>query len=479
MDSSLSMGGRACRIGQWHSGRIPEDVLAFYHKSKVLVNDGRTPSTFHPCPSQMLLSTIRAERYSQGQTARYLKPPPRCCVVSSDDSQRLRQCVEAGVIYFSVERASMRRSLALLVVWMLIYVSSPLAATRPNRAYEELQRKYEAALQEIERLRSELARLKGEQIAGSAPVAPQAEGAPSGDFLQIGNAHFLAQRYTEALAAYTRAIEAAPRDARAYKHRGLAHAKLGHVQQAYEDLTQAVALDPQDAIAYNQRGIASFAAGNVQAALKDFSKTIELQPQLAEAYNNRGIIARTLGDYRQAGKDFERAAQLGMELAHQHLQVLRDEARQVQERLRNAGYNPGAADGVPGPQTVAALRQYQTAQGLPVTGFLDEATRQALGLVPDTAARQSGERPRFVYQPTPAYPEEARQQGWEGTVTLHLELRADGTVGDVQVARSSGHAVLDTAAQETAKTWKHTPVTQEGEPVTRWAEIHLTFKLDK
>lgn len=57
---------------------------------------------------------------------------------------------------------------------------------------------------------------------------------------------------------------------------------------------------------------------------------------------------------------------------------------------------------------------------------------------------------------------EARQQGWEGTVTLHLELRADDTVGDVQVACSSGHEILDTAAQETAKTWKHTPVPSEG-----------------
>ncbi len=373
----------------------------------------------------------------------------------------------------------MRRSLALLVVWMLLYVSSPLAATRHNRAYEELQRKYEAALQEIERLRSALTTLKGEQTAGLWTVAPQAEGAPSSDFLQTGNAHFLAQRYTEAIAAYTRAIAAAPRDARAYKHRGLAHARLGHVQQAYEDLNKAITLDPQDAVAYNQRGIASFAAGNVQAALKDFSRTIELQPQLAEAYNNRGIMARTLGDYRQAGKDFARAAQLGMELAPQHLQGLRDEARQVQERLRSVGYHPGTADGVPGPQTVAALRQYQTAHGLPVTGLLDEATRQALGLVSDTAARQSGERPRFVYQPAPIYPEVARQQGWEGTVTLHLELRADGTVGDVQVARSSGHEALDTAAQETAKTWQHAPATQEGEPVTRWADINLTFKLDK
>ena len=383
------------------------------------------------------------------------------------------------MIYVYVGRVSMRRSLVLLVAWVLLYVSSPLAATRSNRAYEELQRKYEAALQEIERLRSELARLKGEQTGGPAPAAGETAGAPSSDFLQTGNVHFLAQRYPEAIAAYTQAIETAPRDARAYKNRGLAYARLGDVQQAYEDLNKAIALDPQDAIAYNQRGIASFAAGNVQAALKDFSKTIELQPQLAEAYNNRGIIARTLGDYQQADKDFERAAQLGMELAQQHLQVLRDEARQVQERLRSAGYHPGAADGVPGPQTVAALRHYQTAQGLPVTGFLDEATRKSLGLLSDAAARQSGERPRFVYQPTPAYPEVARQQGWEGTVTLHLELRADGTVGDVQVARSSGHEILDTAAQETAKTWKHAPVTQEGGPVTRWADITLTFQLDK
>src|SRR4029450_10988988 len=112
-------------------------------------------------------------RYAQGQTVSSLKPPPRCFVVFSDDSQRLRQCMAAGVSYFYVEQAGMRRSLALLVVWLLICVSSPLAATRPNRAHEELQRKYEAALQEIERLRSELARLKGEPTAGSAPVGPQ------------------------------------------------------------------------------------------------------------------------------------------------------------------------------------------------------------------------------------------------------------------------------------------------------------------
>jgi TonB family protein len=373
--------------------------------------------------------------------------------------------------------------IAILVGLVLLHVSCPFArgqTTPQSSEFEALQRKYEAALQEIERLRSALEALQRERVSPQPPPSGGAEGAPGGDFFQAGNTHFVAQRYAEAIAVYTKAIEAAPRDARAYKHRGLAHAKLGNAQQAYKDLSKAIELDPQDAVAYNQRGIASFAIGNAPAALKDFTKAMELQPQLAEAYNNRGIIERKLGDYRQASKDFERATQLGMELAKQHLQVLRDEARQAQERIRSAGFNPGTTDGVPGQQTVTALRQYQKAHGLPVTGLLDDATRNALGLPPEPAvARQAAEAPRFVSQPRPEYPETARQNGWEGTVTLRLELLPDGTVGEVQVARSSGHTVLDTAAQEAAKTWKHEPATQDGTPVTRWAEMNLTFHLDK
>jgi peptidoglycan hydrolase-like protein with peptidoglycan-binding domain len=51
---------------------------------------------------------------------------------------------------------------------------------------------------------------------------------------------------------------------------------------------------------------------------------------------------------------------------------------QAQERLKAAGFDPGAADGVLGPRTQEALRRYQARQGLPTTGMLDEATRQAL-----------------------------------------------------------------------------------------------------
>jgi peptidoglycan hydrolase-like protein with peptidoglycan-binding domain len=51
---------------------------------------------------------------------------------------------------------------------------------------------------------------------------------------------------------------------------------------------------------------------------------------------------------------------------------------QAQERLKAAGFDPGYVDGVLGARTREALRRYQASRGLPVTGALDDATRQVL-----------------------------------------------------------------------------------------------------
>jgi TonB family protein len=48
----------------------------------------------------------------------------------------------------------------------------------------------------------------------------------------------------------------------------------------------------------------------------------------------------------------------------------------------------------------------------------------------------------------------------------------------VEVAASSGYAVLDTAAQEAVKQWTHTPALRNGTPVTSWMTLNCTFTLD-
>jgi hypothetical protein len=54
--------------------------------------------------------------------------------------------------------------------------------------------------------------------------------------------------------------------------------------------------------------------------------------------------------------------------------------QQGQECLRAAGFDPGPVDGSLGPRTRTPLRRYQSAQGLPVTGEFDAATKNALGI---------------------------------------------------------------------------------------------------
>jgi peptidoglycan hydrolase-like protein with peptidoglycan-binding domain len=52
----------------------------------------------------------------------------------------------------------------------------------------------------------------------------------------------------------------------------------------------------------------------------------------------------------------------------------------VQERLREAGTYTGAADGVWGPESQAALDRFQQARGLAVTGSINLVTAQALNI---------------------------------------------------------------------------------------------------
>ena len=64
--------------------------------------------------------------------------------------------------------------------------------------------------------------------------------------------------------------------------------------------------------------------------------------------------------------------------------------RQIQLGLRSAGFDPGGADGLFGPRTRAAIRNWQSSRGGRPTGYLDgpavEALRTAGGSVPAVAA---------------------------------------------------------------------------------------------
>lgn len=56
------------------------------------------------------------------------------------------------------------------------------------------------------------------------------------------------------------------------------------------------------------------------------------------------------------------------------------ELRQVQQKLNDLGFNAGHVDGMWGPNTQAAVKNFQQSKGLQATGTLDKKTANALGV---------------------------------------------------------------------------------------------------
>jgi len=82
-----------------------------------------------------------------------------------------------------------------------------------------------------------------------------------------------------------------------------------------------------------------------------------------------------------------------------------------------------------------------------------------------------------IYEPLPAYTEEARKARTEGIVVLQAIIRANGTVDSFKVLKSLGYGLDESAINTIATKWKFKPGTLRGVPVDVYANIEVTFRL--
>lgn len=78
----------------------------------------------------------------------------------------------------------------------------------------------------------------------------------------------------------------------------------------------------------------------------------------------------------------------------------------------------------------------------------------------------------------PLYPLLSRKKKEQGTVLLLILVKADGTVGDIQLKTSSGFSRLDQAAKQAVKRWQFQPALKDGNPIDFWYELPLKFSLN-
>lgn len=146
---------------------------------------------------------------------------------------------------------------------------------------------------------------------------------------------------------------------------------------------------------------------------------------------------------------------------------------------------PGAIEAPPGPPTLSQGSGSGGGAGTGTGSGIGPGTGSGLG--PGSGGGTGGgvyrpgngvQLPRLRKAVRPQYTSDAMRAKVQGTVLLECVVRPDGTVGDVQVARSLDPTFgLDQEAIKAAKQWLFVPGTRFGEPVSVLITIELTFTL--
>lgn len=98
------------------------------------------------------------------------------------------------------------------------------------------------------------------------------------------------------------------------------------------------------------------------------------------------------------------------------------------------------------------------------------------GPAPTAPPENTFQAPVLLSQVNPAYLPEARAQGLQGQVVIHLTVKEDGSVGDVTLV-SGPDPLLNLPALESARQLRFRPATQSGVPVAAELDYAFSFQL--
>jgi protein TonB len=80
---------------------------------------------------------------------------------------------------------------------------------------------------------------------------------------------------------------------------------------------------------------------------------------------------------------------------------------------------------------------------------------------------------------SPMYPPASLRAREQGTVLLRVLVDPSGVPQRVEIARSSGHTRLDTAARDSVSRARFRPVMRDGAAVSAWGIVPIAFRLDR
>ncbi len=144
----------------------------------------------------------------------------------------------------------------------------------------------------------------------------------------------------------------------------------------------------------------------------------------------------------------------------------------IEENVQPFSTEPELADNADSLSSPATARK-----GTPIKPAVDSGEVKSPGSV-KAVGRFVKALPRYDSNPLPIYPEVARRRGQQGTVKIEVLVLENGRVGESKTVVSSGHQILDQAAQKAVRFWRFKPATSFGKPIESRVIVPIGFERD-
>ncbi|MDA7979656.1 MAG: tetratricopeptide repeat protein [Pirellulales bacterium] len=120
------------------------------------------------------------------------------------------------------------------------------------------------------------------------------------DWLNRGKSLAIEQKFKQAIAAYSKAIELDAYGLEAYGNRALAYREQKMYRESVYDFNIVLRLKPKMAKAYYDRAETYRVAGKLEKAARDYEEAIRLKPDFALAHAQYGTMLMLNGEYEDA-----------------------------------------------------------------------------------------------------------------------------------------------------------------------------------
>jgi tetratricopeptide (TPR) repeat protein len=176
---------------------------------------------------------------------------------------------------------------------------------------EAMKKRTDEALKEIEDLKKELGKGKGDK-ATQEKYAQAVDVLTAMDWYKRGYAfRFKEYNLKEGMNAFNKSIELDPKFAMSYAGRAAIYCEWEMYEKALKESEQAVKLDPNNSFNLTVLGRSKIALGKVEDGIGDLNKAVVFNPRNVFTYTNRCYGYLLLGKYDEAMADANKAIEVG------------------------------------------------------------------------------------------------------------------------------------------------------------------------